>query len=157
MLDDIPKRYKYAAVIGVVAILAVNLVFTFWLAPKVFFEQRDAAEDGIEDTYNWENAKTNYEWFKQQKQDIEAKQKQANNTKEQINRMHEEYEGSPDEWPRDVRQNHEDLHQQLLGQQNMHNQMVADYNARANMEHRSLFEDELPYEMEEKFWTGDAR
>lgn len=157
MLDDIPKRWKYAIVIGVVVVLGVNIVFAFWMAPKIFFEQRNAAEDAAEDTYSWENAKTEYEWFKQQKHDIRAKEKQANNTQQQINRMHENYDGSPDEWPRDVRQNHERLHQQLLGQQNMHNEMVAEYNAKSEMEHKNLFKDELPYDMEEKFWTGDAR
>lgn len=155
--QSFPTRWKW--VIGIILVLTIisSAVFQFWIGPAIFFEQKEAAHDSVEDTYNWENAKTNYEWFKNQKYDIKAKQQQANNTKAQIKRMHEEYEGGPSDWPRDVRKSHERYHQQLLGQQNMHNQMVAKYNARSEMEHRSLFKDELPYEMEKKFWTGDAR
>jgi len=145
------------AILAVIAVLLIAVVFKFWLAPMIFMEQHQAAKDSVEDTYSWENAKTNYEWFKTQKQDIRAKEKQANNTRAQIQRMKSDYGENVSEWPPDARDRYEELNQQLLAQQNMHNEMVAEYNARANMEHRNLFKDDLPYNMEEKYWTGDLR
>ncbi len=149
--------YVVAAVLGVVFLLGLAAVLNFWMAPKIFFEQKQAAEDGVESTYSWENAETNYEWFKTQEQDIKLKRQQANNTKTQIDRMEADYGENVSEWPPDARDRYEELNQQLLAQQNMHNQYVAEYNARSNMENRNLFKDDLPYEMEEKFWTGDGR
>lgn len=157
-LTDIDGRVWVALGIGVVVLaLVFALVWNFWLAPMVFMEQRDSAQDGIESTYSWENAETNYEWFIQQKHDISAKEKQANNTKAQMDRMEQQYEGNLSEWPDDARDDYEDYRTQLIGQQNMHNQMVAKYNARSNMENRNLFKDQLPYSLEEKFWSGDLR
>ena len=37
----------------------------------------------------------------------------------------------------------------------MYQKLVADYEARSSMQNREVFKDKLPYEFEDKFWTGD--
>ena len=160
-MSDFPsmlrEHWKGVVLVGLAFFLITSVVLKFWLGPMIFMQNRDAGEKIVESEMNADSAIDNYEWFKQQKRDIEAKRRQMNNTKAQINRMHENYEGGPEDWPRDVRKKHERLHQQLLGQQNMHNQMVADYNARSDMQNRAAFKGKLPYDMEKKFYVGDAR
>lgn len=160
MTDDslhIPKRWKYAIIAVILLLLAWSIVSYFWMAPHAFFLQREAAKDIQEQTYNADNAIENYEWFKQQEQDIIAARQNANATKAQIEQFHETYGDDPSKWSRSAEQRHADLHQQLLGVQQMHNNLVADYNARASMQNRAVFKDKLPYEMEKKFWTNDLR
>lgn len=144
--------------IGTVALLLVgSLVFHFWLGPQMALANRDAGSDIIDSTMNADNAIDNYEWFKQQEQDIVAARQNANATRAQIEQFHSTYGDDPDDWSRTAENQHGELHQQLLGIQQQHNNYVADYNARSSMQNRAVFKDKLPYEMEKKFWTGDLR
>lgn len=146
-----------AAVLGIALIVMSVGAYLF---PSVFgawFTQRQAAEDSVENTYNWENAKENYEWFKQQKQDIKAQRAQIENYKQKKEEMLDMYGEDPSEWERTTRVEYNRVQNQITGARNVHEQMVADYNSRANQAHRAMFQCGLPYEMEEKFWLGDGR
>lgn len=153
----IPTSWKAGIAIGAVLLIAGAIIYNFWLGPMIFMQNQQAGQDIVESEMNSDAAIDNYEWFKQQKYDIEAKERQANNTKTQMERMEGEYDGGPSDWDSNTQDRYEDLRNQLLGQQNMHNQMVADYNARSEMQNRAAFKDKLPYNMEQKFWVGDGR
>lgn len=156
MDNKVPKKWKYLAVLAVLLLLTWSVVSFFWLGPSTFMKNREAGKEIQDSTYNGDNAIDNYEWFKRQKHDIDAKRKQANNTKRMLEQMRSDHEGPPGEWPENSRERYYDLQNQLLGQQNMHNEMVAEYNARSEMQNRNVFKDQLPYHMEEKFWVADA-
>lgn len=145
-------------VLGVIGILAVWSVIThFWLGPYIFEKQRQSGKDIADSTYDAENAIQEYEWFRQQYYDIEAKRQQINNTKQEESQFHETYGDDPENWSRSAEKRHNRIHTRLTSQRNLHDQYIADYNARSEMANRVLFKCGLPYEMEQKFWLGDGR
>lgn len=145
-------------VVGILGVLILmSVVGHFWIAPYIFEQQRQSARDIADSTYDAENAIQEYEWFRTQYHDIQAQRKQINNTQEQEEQFHETYGDDPDDWSRSAEQRHNRLHTTIMGQKNHHDQLVAKYNARSEMANRALFKCGLPYEMDKKFWIGDAR
>jgi hypothetical protein len=152
-------RQKKGLVIAIVGLVIVFNVFV-WLFPSLlpaWLQQRQSGEQIQEQVYDSENAIQNYEWFKSQRQDIIAQRKQINTTNESLTRFYKRYGTNGSEWSYQAQQRHSDLIDRLDGQQNMHDQMVAEYNSRANQAHRAIFQCGLPYEMEKKFWLEDGR
>jgi predicted transcriptional regulator len=103
----------------------------------------DTAYDAQSKVINADNAIYNYEWFKQKYQDIEAGKKQLVNA--QIS-----YSGFLNSLPKDrIDWGFEDKTEQarlntvVLGLQNNLESMIADYNARASMATRNIFEDSV--------------
>lgn len=149
---------KIAAALGIIA-LAIAGIALWSYAPTInqFFLQRQAAQDINQKVHDADNAINNYEWFKTQKQKIDQKKRQIQNVQDEIQRFENTYGEDPSEWSRTAQQRYSRLNSRLTGQQQMYEKLVADYNARTSMENRNLFNDSLPYEMEQKFWTGDLR
>lgn len=138
-------------VITVIVIIAFSTLFHFWLGPKIFFKQVDTAHDIIDKTYTAENAIYNYEWFKTQYEKIQSSEKQIGNTVLSIDDFKEMY-GDPKDWDYIDKEEYARLKTVLLGQKNFYEQLVADYNARSNMDNRDIFKDKLPFDVEKKIW-----
>lgn len=119
-----------------------------------YFNQQRAAEDITDRVTDGDYAQQQYEWFKTQKQKIEAMQNKIENQRQSIKTFKQTY-GKPSTWTRDVRQDYSRKTTRLLGYKNQYQNLVAEYNAKMNMETRNLYKDKLPLEMEKKFWTGD--
>lgn len=151
---------KWKIIIGVVAVLMLGVSLYFYFVPSqgpAFLEQRQAGEDAVSDTLSWESAKEDYEFFRTQKEDIEATRKQLRNYQQQDRQFHNTYGNDSSEWARSTRIRHGRIHDRVVAAQNKHADQVAEYEARANMAHRSIFQCGLPYDMDQKFWLGDGR
>lgn len=97
----------------------------------------------ITKTFNADNILYNYEWFRQQFQDINAIDKKIVNSQSQLTSW---IDSAPvrNNWKIQDRQMYNQLNSIVLGLSNQRAQMVADYNARATMANRSIFMNGLP-------------
>jgi len=150
------NKYKLAGgtIIGLLLLLTVLNTF-FPSTLYQFNQQREAGKNIIDQTQTAENAINNYEWFKTQEQKIDAMKVKIENQRTQIRNFKETYGEDPTQWSRTTKQQHSRMTNRLLGYKNQYQSLVAEYNARSSMQTRNVFKDKLPYEMEQKFWTGD--
>jgi len=135
----------------IVVLLGGGLLFKFWLGPKIFITQVDTAHDIVEKTYTADNAINNYEWFKTQHEKIIATEKQIDNTQDELTDYKEMY-GDPNEWEWNQQEAYAQMRTTFLGQKNHYEDLVAEYNARSEMQTRSVFKDKLPYNIDKKIW-----
>jgi glutamate synthase domain-containing protein 1 len=113
--------------------------------------QIDSAHQIIDKVNDPNNAIYNYEWFKQQKANIDATEKQIENMKQQLSDFKDTY-GDSSGWSQDDKAEYNRISQVLIGQKNMYAQMVDDYNARASMADRNIFIDKLPMHVDKILW-----
>jgi len=111
--------------------------------------------DVIDKTINADNAIYNYEWFKQQKQDIEVAKGQYQNAL-QAEDAFTKAAGPRSGWTFEDKQESSRLASISLGLKNQIIQRTEDYNARAKMANRDIFRDGLLTEALE-FGTGFLR
>lgn len=100
--------------------------------------------------YEADNAIYNYEWFKTQHQKIIVANQNIKNTEVLVD-SYSMY-GSPIDWDYMTKQSHQQDQVTLLGQRNYHNELVGEYNARASMSTRNIFDDKLPMHVDELLW-----
>jgi len=113
--------------------------------------QIDSAGNVITKTYDADNAIYNYEWFKQQYEDIQATERIISNTYIQMEAYKDLY-GNASEWDWQTRQDYNSLQTKFLGQQNFYEDLVAEYNARSQMANREIFKDKLPLHVDKVLW-----
>lgn len=102
----------------------------------------DTAE-GIQDkTLDADNAIYNYEWFKQQYEDIQRLVKQTDNATIAVDNF-EASIGERSTWTFEDKNEHARLTSIELGLKNEYEAATADYNARAKMANRNIFKDTL--------------
>lgn len=137
--------------IGILAIL-----FVVWMAAWIiggligvftmpFHAAGNAVQTGhdvIDKTINADNAIYNYEWFKQQKQDIEVAKQQYQNAL-QAEDAFKASAGPRSEWTWEDKQEAARLSSITLGLKQQIIQRTEDYNARAAMANRDIFRDGL--------------
>lgn len=116
---------------------------------KIIFFPVNTANKLIETAYdaqakvlNADNAIYNYEWFKQKYQDIEAGKKQLENAREaQVS--FRASAGDRKDWTFEDKIEDSRLGAVVLGLQNHLESMIGDYNARASMATRNIFEENV--------------
>ncbi len=91
---------------------------------------------------NADNAIYNYEWFKQKKQDIEASKQQLVNANAAVDSF-EASAGARTAWTFEDKTEDARLRQVALGINNFLTSQIADYNARASMATRNIFQDSV--------------
>jgi len=121
----------------------LGTAFKLFTLPWLQFTTKiDQNQQIIKKTYDADNQIYNYEWFKQKEQDITA----AKNQRDIANQSLKDFEtaaGSRDKWGFEDKTVDARLRAVYQGLQNHVEQLVADYNARANMANRSIFENGL--------------
>jgi hypothetical protein len=146
--------------IGIISLIVVAFVVigvagwglqAAFLGPKTVTTQISSAGDVIEKTYDADNAIYNYEWFKQQHADIQAAEKMITNTKV-IRDDYKDMYGDPKEWDWQTKQNYNSINTKYMGQINNYETLVEDYNARASMANRNVFQDKLPLHVDKILW-----
>ena len=144
---------NWGVIVGAIGVFLLAFAFISWLwMPFLpWAEERQAGEEIIKDTYDAEAARENYEWFRTQWHDIQAQRAQVENAYDAEATFHETYGTDPSAWSRTAETRHGRLHERITGNQNMLEQMVADYNARSDMAHRALFKCNLPYQVDDRF------
>lgn len=142
---------------GFLLIVAVSLVFHFWMAPTIFEQNRQAGEDIAEEEMDRESALREYRFFRQQWYDIQSAKEQLENYEQEEHRFHNQT--WPDgEWKdnRDARTRHSRMHDRIVGQENQIENLVAEYNARQSDATRAIFNCGLPWSIDEKLFITDG-
>jgi hypothetical protein len=133
----------------VVGLLGFMLLGAIGMGLRIFFFPATVATNMIDTVYdannkiiNADNAIYNYEWFKQQKEDIDASKRQLDNARAS-------YDAFKSNLPEYALQSFEDksesarLNAVVLGLENNLENQIGDYNARAGMATRNIFEDHV--------------
>lgn len=102
----------------------------------------DTGHGIIDKTLNADNAIYNYEWFKQQVQDIKANQ-QKSQIADQAVISFESSAGTRSEWTFEDKTEDSRLRSVAQGLHAQDANLVADYNARSSEANRSIFQDGL--------------
>jgi len=100
------------------------------------------AYDTIDKTINADNAIYNYEWFKQQKEDIDATKLKLDNA-ETSKQAFTDSAGERSAWTFEDKEESARLNAVVLGIQNHLQDMIAQYNARAKMANRNIFQNNI--------------
>lgn len=148
---------KTIGVISLIVVVFVIIGVAGWglkaalLPVKTVTTQIGSAEQIIEKTYDADNAIYNYEWFKQQEADIRATEQQIRNMKGALEEYKDMY-GDPKEWDYQTKQDYNSQSTKYTGQKNYYNELVEDYNARASMANRNVFQNKLPLHVDKIIW-----
>jgi hypothetical protein len=134
-------------ILGIVGILIVVLAGGFLIKVIMFpvhvaQNELNLAHDAIDKTINADNAIYNYEWFKQKYADIEATKRQLESSRTN----HELYRkslGDRSTWTFEDKTEDARLNAVVLGLQTNLESQIGDYNARASMATRNIFEDHV--------------
>ncbi len=131
------------SVVGIGAIVAGGFLLRVVLFPvNTASKLIDTAYDAQDKILNADNAIYNYEWFKQKKQDIEASKKQLDNANQSLVSF-EASAGVRSTWTFEDKTEDARLRSVNLGLENYLQTQIADYNARASMATRNIFEDHV--------------
>ncbi len=119
---------------------AMNLITIPWLK---FDNQVQMNRDIVTKTYNADSALYNYHWFKERQQAIIATEAQIQNAKD-AQASFEATAGPRKDWTFEDKTEDARLGTVVLGLKNHYQEIVAEYNARANEADRSIFSQDLP-------------
>lgn len=125
--------------IGATAIAAKVIFFPVRTLDKVI-DTGIGAQDRV---LNADNAIYNYEWFKQQYEDIEAAKNQYKNAKQSYEDYITMLPFDRTEWTFEDKTEQARLNTVVLGLQNNLETLIANYNARAKMATRNIFENSV--------------
>ena len=135
---------KVLGIIGIIfAVLAGGFLIKAIMFPvHVATNEMNLAHDAVDKVINADNAIYNYEWFKQKKADIDATGRQYKvakvNYDSYVNSL-----GERSTWGFEDKGEVARLNAVVLGLQTNLESQIGDYNARANMATRNIFEDHV--------------
>lgn len=146
-------------VVVICVVLFVVLPILGFLGKIIFFPAR-TAQKGVESAYeitdktlDADNVIYNYEWFKQQYEDIQATRRKRENAKQAILSF-KKTAGPRKNWTFEDKNEYARLNSVHLGLNNHLENLIATYNARSKMATRSIFKEGLiPETME---FTADV-
>lgn len=145
-----------------VLFIVVNLISFVWFPFLPWFEEREAGQEVIEQTYDAENAIQQYEEFRRLYNEIQAQREAVNNSYQELERFYDVQGEDPDEWSRTAEERHNRIQQRITGNQNQLENLIADYNSQSQQANSELFKCHLPYQVDERFGisgppgSGDA-
>lgn len=119
---------------------AMNLITIPWLK---FNRQVQMNRDIVAKTYNADNALYNYHWFKERAESIKATESKIKIAKGAVLGF-EASAGARKDWSFEDKTEHARLSAVFNGIKAHYEDIVAEYNAKANEADRSIFQDELP-------------
>mgnify|MGYP001563946360 FL=1 len=136
-------KYIFYFIGALIAIIVVGGVLRVVLFPvNTATKLIDTAYDAQNKVLNANNAIYNYEWFKQKYQDIEASKKQLVNARTSYSSFIDTA-GIRSSWTFEDKTEDSRLRSVVLGLENNLQSQIADYNARASMATRNIFEDSV--------------
>ncbi len=132
--------------LGIIGLLvlgfAVNALRVLFFPGQVATNMVDTMYDANAKVINADNAIYNYEWFKQKKADIDATKRQLINARRTVEAF-EANAGARKDWTFEDKSEHARLNTVVLGLENNLENQIGDYNARASMATRNIFEDNV--------------
>ena len=130
-----------AFILGMVLLGAVGRAVRVAMLPVRVADRTIQTGEGIIDkTLTAENALYNYEWFKQQAEDIKANQAKINIANQSVISF-EESAGERKDWTFEDKTEASRLRSIVQGLQSQQENLIANYNARAKMANRNIFLD----------------
>ena len=133
--------FYFVAFVATTTILGFGIKLLFFpvnTATKLL----DTAYGAQDKTLNAENAIYNYEYFKQQKESIDALNQKLGNANESIISF-KESAGDRKDWTFEDKDEYSRLNAVKDGLYNQLKDAIADYNAKSNMANRSIFKDNI--------------
>lgn len=152
------KLRNIAIAIGILLMIGIlligGIVFNAF-APVLqqYGLQIQSADQITKETSQADFAMREREWFAQQRQDIQAMKNKIENQRRQIEDFKKMNDMSDLSYTQQKQYNR--MTNRLLGYRNQYETYVADYNAKMNVSYFRQYNQSLPLEMEDKFWTGD--
>ena len=131
--------------IGICVVLVL-----LWVAGRAWYVAEYAADQGtkvIEKTLDADSVVYNYEYFKQAKEDILAMDKKIETAKLAVEDFAKSA-GPREKWDFRDKEEASRLSTNLVGLQNVREDMKATYNARMKMANRALFKGDAPLEIQ---------
>lgn len=132
-----------------IAILILfSLIFASFVIKIIFFPINTAekiletAYDAQDETLNAENAIYNYEYFKNQKESIDATKQKLMIARDSVERFKEEA-GERSTWTFEDKNEYSRLNAVSQGIESQLKDMIADYNAKSSMANRAIFKDSI--------------
>lgn len=131
---------------GIVILVLLGLIIGGFALKAIFFpvhvltKTMETGYDVIDDTLNADNAIYNYEWFKQQKEDIDATGKKLNIANKSVASF-KEMAGDRSTWTFEDKNEQARLSAVAQGIDSQLQDMIATYNARSKMANRNIFQD----------------
>lgn len=135
---------KVLGIIGILfAVMAGGFMIKLIMFPvHVLNNEANLAHDAIDKVMNADNAIYNYEWFKQKLADIEATKRQFK-LAEANQKSYRASLGERSTWTFEDKTEDARLNSVVLGLQTNLESQIGDYNARASMATRNIFEDHV--------------
>jgi len=133
-------KYIIYTILGIAGFIALGIGIKILFFPVHTLQQElNTAYDAVSKTINADNAIYNYEWFKQQKEDIEATKNKYNNACISTDAFLEVV-GERTDWTFEDKTEFSRLNSIKLGIKNQLEDIIATYNARAKMATRNIFQ-----------------
>ena len=153
MTDGI--RITLATLAAIVFLTAAGFVLKLALFPVAVAETSiDMAYDVVSDTLTAENAIYNYEWFKQQEADIRRCVGNEAIAQEEYDTYAAMLPYDSLSWSKFQSQEEASLRNSLSALKKITNKAIEDYNAKASMVNRNIFNDNLPSNITRAFYAG---
>jgi hypothetical protein len=114
----------------------------------------DMTEEIRDKTLKSGNAIYNYEWFKQQSEDIKALYSKEARAKKELDDFRDMLPPDRSAWGRDDKIEYDRLNSIHIGLGNRTDDALALYNARAQMVNRNIFKDNLPTNLTRSWVTS---
>ena len=114
----------------------------------------DTAYEVVNETMTGKNAIKNYEWFKEQEAYIRQCVKNEQIAQEEYDLYISMLPVDRTTWDRTDKQEEASLRNSLYALQKLTNKAMEDYNAKASMENRAIFKDNLPSNITRAFYAG---
>lgn len=151
------KKHYIVSSVLVIGLLLGTLIVVSAYAPVLnqYEDQKESASNIRDKVTDADYAVRNYEWFIEQREKISAMERKIQNVRESMKLIKETYGNDSSEWSRQTRTQYNRELTELQGYKDQHENLVAQYNKNMNSSVRNLYNNSLPLEMEEKFWTGD--
>jgi hypothetical protein len=130
-------------IVGIVLGVSLIMILGKVVLYPLFFAEK-AIDTGYEVTdkvLEADNVIYNYEWFKNQYEDIQALEKKIRNTEVEIDTFNESLPTDRSEWTFEDKEESARLNSIKLGLMNQLEDAVAEYNARSKTATRSIFKD----------------
>ena len=144
----------------IVVLTLVIVTFGGMVIKMIFFPVNavsrsvDMAYDIMDKTLDGDNAIYNYEWFKQQEADIRKCVKNENIAQEEYDMYLNSLPADSGDWSKFQEQEEASLRNSVSALKKLTNTAMEDYNARAEMANRNIFNDNLPSNISRAFYAG---
>lgn len=157
MTQDDTTRWGLIAAIILGAFIVINIISFIWMPFLPWFQERQAGQETIEQTYDAEQAIQQYEEFRQLYSEIEEQRAQVANSRDALDRFYDNY-GDPktdevnpsEDWTRQTRERHNRLQTRYTANKQQLENLVSDYNAMSRSANQELFKCQLPYQVDDR-------